>query len=516
MSNPDKPKFGDLIENGEVEKPKERVPLPVTESNPGVLVWRPFPGPQERFHQNSAFECLFGGAKGPGKTESLLREALRQVHLPRYRAILFRRTYPQLGEIIDRSFKYFTLMNPKPTYSDKDLQLKLPAWTFASGAKIAFGAVQHETDKYNYQGKEFQFQGFDQLEQFTESQYLYLIAQNRTSDPKIKRYVRASANPGGVGHGWVKRRFIEPLTDPNDRKKIITKWFKRVNDDDVVVPPTDQNGLSRSFVFSTLHDNPMLGQDYIATLRQLSDAEQRAFIDGDWEVFKGQFFNMWRHSVHVRNLPINPDFRKFISLDYGYGAPSCAIWWQVDFDGNLHAYRELYREGMTYEILAHTIREMTPSNESIDYLVADPAIWGDKSHHKSVKGESGAETIQNVFRSWCSVIKGDNERLTGWGRMRILFTPGPSGEPRMTYSPNCKNAVRTIPTLVHDETKVEDLDSDGEDHAADSSRYGVMSRPYASDSLPEPIPNYGSLEWFDKQLQFEKSMLEKSKGASIW
>lgn len=491
----------------------------ITSKTIPVIRWAPHNGPQVEFHKNSSFECLFGGAKGPGKTESLLRESLYQVHIPSYRGILFRRTYPQLGEIIDRSFKYFLGMADangtplRPKYSDKDMHLKLPAWTFPSGAKIAFGSVQYEKDKYNYQGKEFQFQGFDQIEQFTETQYLYLIAQNRTSDPAVKCYIRATANPGGVGHAWVKSRFIDKLFDPENPKRVQTRYFQRINDEDIEVERTNPKGRSRAFVFSTLFDNPSLSPDYLKTLYQLPEQDQRAFIGGDWEVFAGQFFKMWRKMYHVIERPIEPGFRKFISLDYGYGAPSCAIWWQVDYDGNLHAYRELYKEGLTYEALAHRIKELTPADEHIDYCVADPAIWGDRIHHKEgFDGEAGAETMQKVWGGWSSLIKADNDRIVGWGRMRILLNPDKEGKVKMSFSSMCKNAIRTIPGLIHDEIKVEDLDSDGEDHAADSSRYAVMSRPVETER-PKSKPTRGSLEEVDYHLEMTA---QANKPRGIW
>ncbi|MCH7806288.1 MAG: hypothetical protein IH995_03995, partial [Proteobacteria bacterium] len=174
-----------------------------------VVIWKPHPGRQTLFLQNNAYECGFGGCKGPGKTECLILESLRNIHLGNFRGILFRRTFPRLGEIIDRTFKYFRGIGGK--YSDKDIQVKLPAWTFPSGAKIMFGHMQYESDKYNYQGRELHGIFFDQLEEFTETQFLYILAQNRSSDTSIRPYVRSSFNPGGVGHAWVKRRYVDPL-----------------------------------------------------------------------------------------------------------------------------------------------------------------------------------------------------------------------------------------------------------------------------------------------------------------
>lgn len=454
---------------------------------PDVIEWRPHAGAQEHFHENGAYECLFGGSKGPGKTECLLREALRQVENPNYRAIIFRRTYPRLGEIIDRSHKYYSKMGA--VFSSKDSQVNLPAWTFASGAKICFAHVQHEKDKWNYHGKEFHFIGFDEVAEFTESQYLFLMAQNRTSDASIRCYIRCTANPGGVGHAWVKKRFVDAL-EPGR-----VHFFKRVGDDDMECGSDDPDSVSRSFIPATLFDNPSLVENdpgYVRRLKQLPEAEQKAFIHGDWNVFQGQFFKMWRASRHVKQLESKTEFRRFIALDYGYGAPSAVGWFWCDLNGHLHCYRELYKEGLTYEKLAHLILENTPQNERIDYLVADPAIWGDKSRHsESLKGESGAETIQRIFGNFCSVVKADNTRVTGWGRLRIMLD-----RDEISFNPSCKNCIRTIPAMVHDELKVEDLNTEGEDHCSDMVRYAAMSRPEKTEPEPEKMKEW-SEEYFE-------------------
>lgn len=478
--------------------------------------WQPWPGPQTDFHleyDKEVYETLFGGTKGPGKTDCILREGLRQIHIPGYRAIIFRRTYPRLGEIIDRSFRYFTLLGAK--YSDKDIQLKLPAWTFPSGAKYAFGHCQNEVDKYNYQGKEFHYIGFDQVEEFTENQYLFLMAQNRTSDKNIRCYIRCTANPGGVGHAWVKKRWIDTVK-PGE-----VKYFKRVEDDDVEVQKGDPSGISRSFVPASVYDNPSIIQNdpnYLRRLEQLPETEKQALLHGNWEVFSGQFFKMWRRYLHVKEERIEPTFRKFISLDYGFGAPSAAVWFQVGFDGRLHAYRELYKEGLTYEALARRIVEITPKDEKIDYLVADPAIWGDKSHHKdAVVGESGAETMGRVFaenRNFASLVRADNSRITGWGRIRQMLEPDKEGNVKLTFSPNCKNCIRTIPTLIHDDGVVEDLDTKSEDHAADSVRYGAMSRPITPETIT-PSVTAKSLDWWKKFTKPKEVLREAWVGKAV-
>lgn len=474
------------------------------------MVWRPHPA-QERFCQCDAYEALFGGSKGPGKTETLLMEGLRQVEKPGYRAIILRRTFPQLGEVIDRSFKYFPKLGA--TFSGRDQRLELPAWTFKSGAKFAFGHVQRERDKENYNGKEFHYLALDQLEQFTETVYLYLMAQNRTSDPDIECYVRSTANPGGVGHGWVKKRFVDPFQINENEYSKELKYFRRNEfDEDIETTKDDPRSVSRAFIPANVYDNPSLIKNdpgYIARLEQLPASDKEAFLKGNWDLFQGQFFKDWRKSIHVRKRLIQPTFEKFLSLDYGYANPSSVGWWMVDFDGNMHRYRELYKKNLIYEELGELVRELTPDDEEISYCVADPAIWGDRDHHKkgAIQGESGAETLTRVFRGFTQLIKADNSRITGWNRVRALLKPfglpGGIKTSRLTVEPTCKDFIRTFPIQIHDELKEEDLDTDGEDHTADETRYAAMSRPEAP-KVEADKPKAWTEEYFEHREQKER------------
>lgn len=429
-------------------------------------------------------------------TDCLLMEATREVKNPNFRGIIFRRTYPRLGEVIDRSFKYF---NGWATFSLKDQKLGLPAWTWPSGAKLAFGHVQHETDKFNYQGRQFSYIAIDEVEEFLESVYLFLMAQNRTSDPALWCRIRASANPGGIGHLWVKNRFIDKCPDG------IVKHFKLLDEEDIECEPHDPNALSRAFYFATLYDNPALTNNdplYVKRLEQLPENERRALLHGDWEVFAGQFFQ-WKPNYHIKERPIIAEFRKFCGLDYGYAKQSAVVWCQVDFDGRIHVYRELYMPGLTYQQLAKMVMEMTPANENIEYISADPAIWGDRTHHKdSDDGESGGEMMQKILENFTSLRKGDNDRLVGWGRVREYLNTKETAfgqQAWLTFSPSCKHCIRTIPSLVHDETRVEDCNSDGEDHLADALRMALMSRPLHSTKEDTLKPKMFSPEWYVRE-----------------
>ncbi len=165
------------------------------------MTWVPFPGGQTEFLSRGEFEVLYGGQAGPGKTDCLVTGLTRDVENPNYRGLLVRRTYKQLEEVMDRCWKHYPTLGASFKVDDK-------RWYFPSGAFIRLGHVQHETDKYDYQGKEFHRIGVDELTQFTETIYTYLISRLRTTDPTLKPQILSTTNPGGIGHYWVKERFI--------------------------------------------------------------------------------------------------------------------------------------------------------------------------------------------------------------------------------------------------------------------------------------------------------------------
>ena len=174
------------------------------EINGRPIIWRPQPR-QAAFMRRSEDEALYGGAAGGGKSDALVIEALRQVDVPNYRALILRKTFPQLRELIDKTMQYYKPVFPKARYNASN-----HCWTFPSGAKIYFGSMFRAQDKYNYQGQQFDFIGVDELTHFTWEEYSYLMSRNRPSGPGTQVYIRATANPGGIGHGWVKARFITP------------------------------------------------------------------------------------------------------------------------------------------------------------------------------------------------------------------------------------------------------------------------------------------------------------------
>lgn len=263
--------------------------------------WRPWPGKQTQFHRSNAFELLYGGAAGGGKSDCLLMEALRYAHVPGYSAILFRRTFPQLsqaGGLIPRSRELFS---GRAAWSEER-----KTWTFSSGATVSFGHMAHESDMYDYQGSAFAFIGFDELTHFTESMYRYLFSRARTtaqmSDGRpIPVRVRATTNPGGEGHDWVRARWWNWLGEQPTAQNGETRWFRMAGDQEEEVSPGTPGALSRQFIGASVFDNPSLLQNdpaYVQRLEALPLIERERLLHGNWSigpqgnVFKREWFRV--------------------------------------------------------------------------------------------------------------------------------------------------------------------------------------------------------------------------------
>ena len=457
------------------------------------IVWKPQPR-QAEFMTRAEDEALYGGAAGGGKSDALVIEATRQVHIPYYKALIIRKTFPQLTELIEKSQRYYSVAFPKARYNEAK-----HTWTFPSGAKIVFGSMQHTKDKLNYQGKAYDFIAFDELTHFTYDEYIYLKSRNRPNGPGTRCYIRSTANPGGVGHGWVKERFITA------GKPMETIWEKvKVSYPD---GRSEDKWSSRVFVPSSVFDNKILLEndpDYLARLASMPEAEKNALLYGDWESFSGQYFAEWRDSPDIKlcnAAGISPEDalkqRRFThviepfeiprgwnimrSYDFGYNKPFSLQYWAVDYDGVLYNFMEVYgctqtpNEGVKWTP-DEQFRRFAEIERTHPWLmgrkivdsVADPSIWDGS------RGESVAET---AMRYGIYFSPGDNERIAGWLMMRYYLQFDQNGYPRMYFFNNCKAARRTIPLMLFSETHPEDLDSDLEDHACDSIRYMCMSRP---------------------------------------
>lgn len=459
---------------------------------------------------------MFGGSKGPGKTDALIADATRYLPNPRYRGIIFRRTYPKMSEMITRTHEMFhgigKWSEQKRTWSFPNLFDKS-----RPGATIKFMHMESEDDKYNIQGHEYQFMGFDQLEEFTETQYRFAILQCRSTIDGLRPYCRSTANPIGVGHAWVKSRFIDKCPPAGQPK--FFKLIKTVSGEvEVEANPKDEKGLSRAFVQANIYDNKILlakDPQYLKVLDTLPEDMRRALKEGDWNALVGMYFKEWRQDVHVIPWEIyhakqmEQPVTRFIAMDYGFKAPSSVGWYAVFPDDQVIRYRELYVEGRTYEALAQDIVDLSHdkrgSPEKIDYMVADPAIWGDHEHHREPKdgkaqGENGYDKMAGIVGDRFPIVMADNRRVVGWTRCRETLATYKDQHGNETASflvtDNCRNFIRTIVGLVHDKTKIEDLDTKGEDHPQDEWRYGTMSRHSTPKAFPQAKPK--AVDFWDR------------------
>lgn len=422
-------------------------------------------------------EALYGGAAGGGKSEALVAEALRQAHIPHYRALILRKTYPELSELIDKSQRYYRGAFPGAQWSEARHM-----WRFPSGAKIYFGAMQHTNDRFKYQGRAYDYIAFDELTHFTQDEYLYLLSRNRASGPGTRVYLRASANPGGIGHGWVKARFLTPAPPMQ------TIW------EDVQVRTPDGAvhiaRRSRIFVPSTVFDNQILLQNdpaYAARLAALPDADRRALLYGDWDAFAGQVFSEWRADpahyadrryTHVVDpFPIPRGWRVVRGFDFGYSRPFSVGWWAISPDGALCRIRELYgctgtpNEGVRWEParIAREIKKIEQDDPNIRGRtvrgVADPSIFDES------RGESVAQMME---REGIFFDRGDNSRIAGKMQVHHRLAFDQNGAPGLTVFSTCRHFIRTVPALVYDPVNVEDVNTAMEDHIYDEMRYVVM------------------------------------------
>ena len=229
------------------------------------VIWQPQPR-QRAFMERPEPEALYGGAAGGGKSDALVIEALRQVHIPHYRALILRKTFPQLSDLVDKSMNYYRRAFPGAQYNATS-----HVWVFPSGAKIYFGSMQYTKDRTNYQGKAFDCIGFDELTHFEGEEYSYMMSRNRPTGPGTRVYMRATTNPGGVGHGWVKERFITPAPPGTP---ILEEYKVRMPDGTArtyrrargVIPP------SLFYNPAPLAKDP----DYLASLAALPEGEKHA------------------------------------------------------------------------------------------------------------------------------------------------------------------------------------------------------------------------------------------------
>ena len=433
------------------------------------VVFRPNKGPQVDFLAAPEKEVLYGGAAGGGKSFAMLVDLLRYASNGNHRALLLRRTLAELTELIDQSRKLYPKAFPGAVFRESK-----NTWSFPSGATALFSYVDKDNDVTRYQGQSFTWIGVDELGQYpTPYVWNYLRSRLRTTDPEIQTYMRASANPGGVGGWWLKKMFVDPAV-PND-----PFWATDIDSGNILRygpnHPTnaDKPLYQRRFIPARLTDNPFLMEsgEYEAMLLSLPEVERRRLLEGDWDVADGAAFSEFDRSKHVvEPFEVPYNWPRLRAADYGYSSPSCVLWGAVDWDGNIWIYRELYDKGYTGETLARIVNALEEHDPLMQISVLDGACWS-----KHGTGPSIAETMIRNGTRW---IPADKNRIPGKIELhRRLAVDERTDEPKLKIFSTCTNLIRTLPTIPLSKTNSEDVDTKADDHAYDALRYMCMTRP---------------------------------------
>lgn len=407
---------------------------------------------------------LLGGAAGPGKSHmlrwlpiDLLMHWLVTLHLKHVRVGLFCEDYPSLK---DRHIGKMKREFPPWLGSIRDT--KEDGLHFGVAEQYGGGqiALRNLDDPSKYASSEFAAIFVDELTKNDRQTFDDVRFRKRWPGIEHSPFV-AGSNPGSKGHAWVKKLWLDRDFSGDD---------------------SELNPDSFKFIPGRARQNPYLPQSYWDTLHSLPPLMRKAMEEGDWDLFVGQYFSDWnRARIMCRPFAIPGSWRKLISIDYGFTNPSSVGWWAIDPNDHWWRYRELYDKGLTYPVLAREILEMTPLDELIYTAIADPSIWGDRPRNEEQPGPTGGETLHAALEQRdIPLVRGNHDRIQGWQRCQQLLKPIPSkdGEisSRLHVFSTCPNFIRTIPSLVHDPVRVEDLDTDSEDHCADEWRYACNTK----------------------------------------
>lgn len=410
---------------------------------------------QEAFINATAFEVLFGGAAGGGKSYGQLVDALIYASTyPKSKQIIFRRTFRQLDMSIVR-----TARGLYPNEICKYNESK-HCYTFKNGSIIDFAYCDSESDVYQYQSAEYDVIRFDELTHFTEFMYVYLISRCRGANGYPK-HIKSSTNPGGVGHTWVKKRFVSIGTH-NKVHTVKTETGKET---------------TRLFIPSKVQDNSFLMEndpEYILRLETLPEKERRALLYGDWDIFEGQYFEEFRYDIHTCDpFPIPKHWRIYRSMDYGLDC-FAMLWIATDDIGGVYVFKEVAKSDLPISTAAETANKMT--EEVIYDTLAPPDLWNRSQ-------ETGKSKALLFGEAGLTINKSNNDREAGWLAVRELLKVDKNGESRLRIFRTCTRLINDLPQLQHDEKHPTDCAKEPHEitHVPDALRYFAIAWTYPAE-----------------------------------
>jgi hypothetical protein len=417
--------------------------------------------PQEQLHAATEDDVVYGGAAGGGKSMALVADDLRDgIRYPGIRIGVFRTTLDELAESIYPKLDEldYQALHARLTGSDKQgRELR-----FRNGSLIRYRAADSVLGASRRQGGEYQKITIDERTLMRPTVVERLRERLRSSNPRIPVIgMRSGTNPGGIGHATVKQ-----IVEHTDYGREV--W-------------TDEHGVTHRFIPAKVDDNPHVDAGYRRVLDSIPDEKRRAAMrDGSWDSFAGQFFDEWRRDRHVvKPFTIPPTWRRIAGIDYGFAAPWAVEWVAVDPDGRAWVYRELYKTRVIEREQAAAVLGIETLLQEDVVHHADPAMWS-----RTGEAPSPAQAYSDAD---LRMIPAVNDRVPGWQRIHTYLADGPACAlhraaglercPMLHVFETCPALIRTLPSLIHDEKRPEDVDTHGEDHAPDALRYALMSQP---------------------------------------
>jgi len=458
------------------------------------VIFKPNDGPQTDFLSANEQEVLYGGAAGGGKSYAMLADPVRFLNNEHAKMLLVRKSTEELRELVSVSKVLYPKAIPGIKFLERD-----KTWVAPSGATLWMSYLDADDDVTRYQGQAYNWIGFDELTQWSSPfAWNYMRSRLRTTKASgLKLYQRATTNPGGAGHGWVKKAFIDPskpgkafwAIDPETGE--ILKW-----------PDNHARAgeplFQRRFIPATLYDNPYLAEDgmYEANLMSLPEHQRKQLLEGNWDVAEGAAFSEFNRKLHtIEPFDIPSSWPRFRAADYGYSSYSGILWFAIAPSGQLIVYRELYVSKVLAEDLADQVLE-AEYGEKIRYGVLDSSLW----HKRGDTGPSIAERMILKGCRWRPADRSRGSRIAGKNEIhRRLQVDEYTGEPRMVIFQNCRNLISQLPSIPLSKTNPEDVDTHSEDHLYDALRYGVMTRP--STGMFDTGTNYNN---YDAQIADSK------------
>ena len=420
---------------------------------------------QWEFMESKCRYTAYGGARGGGKTHVLIRRAITgALQYGQIKILIIRRTYPELEPTIIRPM--LELINTA-TANGRPAGEQLASYNgtmrlirFMNGSTIKFGHLQSMNSITEYQGQEYDWIFMDEATQFTENEFRTLGATLRGVNKIPKRFY-LTCNPGGIGHQWVKRLFVE------------RHYHQK----------SGERGEDYRFIPATVEDNTALmksSPEYLQMLDALPDDIRRAHRYGDWDALAGQYFSEFKREVYVVPSFIVPkEWPRYRSFDYGLDMFAC-YWYAIDFDGRIWVYREYCQDGLIVSEAASAMRALTPPDEFIQYTVAPPDMW-------STQKDTGRTMAEIFTQNGIGLVRASNSRVQGWMQVKEYMKIRPDGKPGILITKDCATLIEHLQAVQHDEKNPSDVAKEPHEftHSPDALRYFCIFRSLGAQRVLE-------------------------------